>query len=106
MTSQLGRVRARAKEEEHRRQLLRRARLTEMLVIKALNALAQRGRDPRADVVAGEALRDLSGVEDVSLKEAVRLCRGEVDAAEFKRLRALACPQSALTSTESDHKGR
>lgn len=106
MTSQLGRVRARAKEEERRRQLLRRARLTEMLVIRALNALAQRGRGRRADVVAGKALSDLIGVEGVSLKEAVRLCRGELDAAEFKRLRALACPQSALSSTESDHEGQ
>lgn len=102
MTSQLGRVRANAKEKERRRQLLRRARLIEMLVIKALNALAQRDRGPRADVVAGETLCDLLGVEGVSLNEAVRLCRGEVDAAEFKRLRALVCPQSALTSTERD----
>lgn len=102
MTSQLGRVRARAREEERRLQLLRRARLIELLVIRALNALAQRGRGHRTDVVAGEALCALIGVEGVSLKEAVRLCRGEVDVAEFNRLRALVCPQSALTSTERD----
>lgn len=103
VNSQLGRIRAQAREAERRRRLLLRARHVEHLVIRLLNALAQRGRSPRADLDVGQALCDLLDTEEVSVEEVVRLSGGELDAVEVRGLHALACPQSALTRTKTDH---
>jgi len=94
MSSQLGRRRAWERREERSRQLMRRARRIEVLLIRVLTALAQRGRSPTAELDAGCALSELVDVEGVSLAEVVRLCRGELALAEVEWLRRLAGPQS------------
>jgi hypothetical protein len=94
MSSQLGRRRAWERREERSRQLMRRARRIEVLVIRVLTALVQRGRSPYAELDAGCALSELVNVEGVSLAEVVRLFRGELTRAEVERLRRLSRPQS------------
>ena len=94
MSSQLGRRRTWERREERSRQLIRRAQRTEVLVIRVLNALAQRGRSPHADLDAGRALSELLDVEGVSVAEVLRWCRGELDRAEIDRLKCLANSQA------------
>jgi hypothetical protein len=90
MNSQLGRTRARGATGGQRRQAIRRGRRVEALAIRVLNALAQRGRSPQAEVDAGRAVCCLLDVEGVGVEEVVGLCLGELDAAEIERLCALA----------------
>jgi hypothetical protein len=103
MSSQSGRRRTWERREERSRQLIRRAQRIEVLVIRVLNALAQRDRSPHADVDAGHALSDLIHIEGVSVAEVLRWCRGELDRGEIDRLRSLARPQhgSRRPSNES-----
>jgi hypothetical protein len=69
LSSQLGRRRTWERREERSRQLIRRARRIEVLVVRVLNALAQRGRSPHADLDAGHALAELLDGEGVSVAE-------------------------------------
>lgn len=94
MSSQLGRRRTWERREEHSRQLIRRARRIEVLVIRVLNALAQRGHSPHADLDAGRALAELLDVEGVSAAEVLRWCRGELGRSEIDRLKCLASSQA------------
>lgn len=96
MSSQLGRRRIWECREERRRQLIRRGQRIEVLVVRVLNALAQRGRSPHADLDAGRALAELRDVEGVSTSEVVRLCRDVLDRAEVERLTTLAGSQSGV----------
>ncbi|WP_206051731.1 hypothetical protein [Nocardioides ferulae] len=102
MSSQLGRRRAWARREERSRQLMRRARRIEVLVIRVLTALAQRGRSPHAELDAGRALSELVNVEGVSLAEVVRLFRGELTRAEVERLKTLARPQCDVRRSSAE----
>ncbi|MCW2842500.1 MAG: hypothetical protein JWN22_416 [Nocardioides sp.] len=94
MSSQLGRRRSWERREERSRQLIRRAQRIEALVIRVLNALAQRGRSPHADLDVGLALAELLDVEGVSVAEVLRRCRGELGRSEIERLKSLARPPS------------
>ncbi len=93
MSSQMGRHRTWERREEHSRQLIRRAQRIEVLVIRVLNALAQRGRSPKAELDAGRALSELLDVGGVSVAEVIRWCRGELDNGEIERLKGLVDPQ-------------
>lgn len=95
MSSQLGRCRIWERREERSRQLIRRAQRIEVLVVRVLNALAQRGRSPHADFDAGCALAELLDVEGVSVVDVHRWCRGELDRGEIDRLKRLANPQAS-----------
>ncbi len=92
MSSQMGRRRTWERREERSSQLIRHAQRVEVLAVRVLNALAQRGRSPKADLDAGRALAELLDVEGVSVVEVLRLCRGELDRAEIERLRGIECP--------------
>ena len=94
MSSQSGRRRAWERREENSRQLIRRAQRIEVLVIRVLNALAQRGSSPHADLDAGRALAELLDVEGVSVAAVLRWCRGELGSGEIDRLRCLANSQT------------
>lgn len=94
MNTQLGRRRTWERREERSRQLIRRARRVEVLVIRVLTALSQRGRTTHADLDAGRALSELLDVEGVAMPEVLRLCRGELGRVEIERLTSIACPQS------------
>ena len=93
MSSQLGRRRAWQRREERSRQLMRRARRIEVLVIRVLTAVSQRGRSTQAELDAGRALYELLHVERVSMSEVLRQCRGELDRAEIERLKTIARSQ-------------
>lgn len=103
MSSQLGRRRTWGRREERSRQLIRRARRIEVLVVRVLNALTQRGRSPHADLDAGRALSELLDVESVSVAEVIRWCLGDLDSGEIERLKGLVDPQrgSGGSSAES-----
>lgn len=94
MSSQLGRRRTWERREDRSRELIRRAQRIEVLVVRVLNALAQRGRSPHADLDAGRALAELLDVEDASVVEVLRWCRGELGRGEIDRLRCLANSQA------------
>jgi hypothetical protein len=96
MSSQLGRRRAWERREERSRQLMRRARRIEVLAIRVLTAVSQRGRGTQAELDAGRALSELLDVERVTMSEVLRLCRDELDRAAVERLTNLARPQSAI----------
>lgn len=103
MSSQLGRRRTWERREERSRQLIRRARRIEVLVVRVLNALAQRGRSPHADVAVGRPLAELLDVEGVSVVEVLRWCRGELGRGELgrgeiDRLKRLANSQADKSS--------
>ena len=104
MNSQLGRLRKWERREERSRQLIRRARRTEVLVIRVLNALAQRGRSRHADLDAGRVLSELLDVEGVRVAEILRRCGGELDRVEIARLKGLVVPKrgSGRSSDESN----
>lgn len=102
MSGQLGRRRTWRRCEERSRELIRRAQRIEVLVIRVLNALAQRGRSPHADLDAGRALSELLDVERVSMSEVLRLCRGELGRAEIERLKALARRQSDVRRSSEE----
>lgn len=93
MSSQMGRRRTWERREECSRELIRRAQRIEVLAIRVLNALAQRGRSPHTDLDAGRALSELLDVEGVSVAEVIRWCRGELDSGEIERLKGLVAPQ-------------
>lgn len=94
MSSQLGRRRTWERREERSRQLIRRAQRIEVLVVRLLNALVQRGRSPHAGLDAGRALAELLDVEGASVAEVLRRCRGELGRSEIERLKTLARPPS------------
>lgn len=94
MNTQQGRRRSWERREERSRQLIRRDRRVEMLVIRVLTALAQSGRSKLSDLDAGRALSELRDGEGVSMSEVLRLCRGELDRTEVERLTGLARRQS------------
>ncbi len=71
-------------------------------MIRVLNALAQQGRNPHADLDAGRALSELVDVEGVSLAGVVRLCRGELARVEVERLKRLAGPQSDVRRSSDE----
>ncbi len=102
MSSQLGRRRTWERREERSRQLMRRAQRIEVLVIRVLNALAQRGRSPQADLDAGRALSELLDVEGVSPAEVLRLCGGELDTGDQERLELLVCSQSDVRRSSEE----
>ena len=94
MSNQLGRRRTWERREERSRELIRRAQRIEVLVIRVLNALAQRGRSPHADLDAGRVLAELLDVEGVSVVEVLRWCRGELGRADIDRLMCVANSQA------------
>ncbi len=102
MSSQLGRRRTWERREERSRQLIRRAQRIEVLVIRVLNALAQRGRSPQPDLDAGRALSELLDVEGVSPAEVLRLCGGELDRGDQERLELLVCSQSDVRRSSEE----
>jgi len=103
MSSQLGRRRIWERREERSRQLMRRARRIEVLVIRVLNALAQRGRSPQADLDAGCALAELIDVEGVAVAEVLQWCGGQLDRREIEGLMSLVRQHPTPADRRTSH---
>lgn len=89
-TKQSARKTAREMVERRRRARIERERRIEDLAVQVVTAIVERDEAvAQAEQRAGAALRELTGVEGLSLAEAVEWCDEQVSAKEATRLRRL-----------------
>ena len=88
---QKARREARTVTSKRRAALLERAKRLEDLTVRVMTAIGERDAAvAAAEQRAGNALREMTAVEGVTLREAVEWCGGQIGLREATRLRRLA----------------
>lgn len=87
---QIARRDARTVASQRRASLLQRGKRLEDLAVEAMTALTERDAAvAAAELKAGEAIRQMTNVEGLNVREAVEWCGGRLSLREATRLRDL-----------------
>lgn len=82
---------ARTVASQRRASLLRRGKRLENLAVDVISALAERDSAvAQAELRAGEAIRQMTHVEGLNVRDVVDWCGGKLSLREARRLRGLA----------------